>query len=329
MPSKSDIYQDITSKVLKQIEEKGDVPWVRPWSGDAADGRIARPLRHNGVPYSGMNVLLLWMAQDANGYSSPHWMTFRQAREYGASVRQGEKSTPIIYFDRLKVDGRDEEDERTIPFVKGYAVFNANQVDGLPEKFYTPLPISDLTPHERIERSEEFLRSTGADIRYGGGRAYYAQHDDHVQLPPFQSFQDPESFYTTALHELAHWTKHPSRLDRDLGRKKWGDRGYAEEELVGELAATFLAADLGLEMEPRDEHARYLAHWVKAMQEEPRFIFQAVSNAQRATDYLHSLQPKLGPELPEQIEQVSQQQQGFAGRVLAERARGLDEGRSI
>ena len=143
---------------------------------------------------------------------------------------------------------------------------------------------------ERIAAADAFARATGAEIRHGGNSAYYATGSDHVQLPPFESFRDAESYYATKLHELTHWTKHPKRLDRDFGRKRWGDAGYATEELVAELGAAFLCADLGITPEPREDHAAYLAIWLEALKHDKRAIFTAAAHAQRAADYLHSLQ---------------------------------------
>src|SRR5690606_21102600 len=137
------------------------------------------------------------------------------------------------------------EEERTIPFMKAYSVFNVEQIDGLAEHYYTkPEPVIDSA--QRIEHAETFFTATGADIRHGGGRAFYSGGSDHVQMPPFECFRSPESYYATLAHELTHWTKHKTRLDREFGRKKWGDEAYAREELVAELGAAFLCADLAL-----------------------------------------------------------------------------------
>ena len=116
---------------------------------------------------------------------------------------------------------------------------------------------------------------------------------DRIQMPPFESFRDAESYYATLAHETTHWTRHPSRLDRDFGRKRWGDEGYAAEELVAELGSAFLAADLGLELEPREDHTAYIESWLKVLQQDKRAIFTAAAHAQRAVDFLHGLQQPL------------------------------------
>ena len=192
---------------------------------------------------------------------------------------------------RTEADAEGQQIEREIPFLKGYTVFNVEQIEGLPEHYYAK-PEPQFTAVQRIDRAEAFFAATHADIRYRGGRAYYAQESDYIQLPPIESFRDAESFYATLAHESTHWTKHSSRIQRDFGRKTWGDEGYAREELVAELGAAFLCADLELAPELRDDHASYIATWLQVLKNDNRAIFQAAAHAQRAVDYLHSLQPK-------------------------------------
>ena len=144
---------------------------------------------------------------------------------------------------------------------------------------------------QRIEHAERFFAATGANIRHGGNSAYYAPHTDDIQMPPFEAFTDAESHAATLAHELTHWTKHPSRLNRDLGRKQWGDEGYAREELVAEMGAAFLCADLSITPEIREDHAAYISHWLTVLKNDKRAIFSAAAHAQKATDYLKNLQP--------------------------------------
>lgn len=244
---RQDVYTRITSKIIADLEQ-GVRPWMKPWNAEHAAGRVTRPLRHNGQPYNGINILMLWSVAVSQGYAAPIWMTYRQASELGAHVRKGEKGELVVYANtitRTDIDaGTGEEAEQIIPFLKGYTVFNVEQMEGLPAHYYQMAePVLD--PVERIEAAETFFSATGADISYGGNRAYYAILQDRIQLPPFEIFCTVESFYATLAHETTHWTRHPSRLDRDFGRKRWGDEGYAHEELVAELGAAFLAADSG------------------------------------------------------------------------------------
>ncbi len=289
--AKVDHYSKITNLIVQELE-KGVRPWLKPWNAEHAAGRITRPLRHNGQPYSGINVLTLWTEATAQGFSCPIWMTYKQAQELGAQVRKGEKGSPVVFADRLhrkETDDNGDEISREIPFLKGYSVFNCEQIDGLPAHYSTSAaPILD--PVQRIERIEQFFAKTGADIRHGGDRAYYAIHNDHVQMPPFETFRDAESYYATLAHEMTHWTRHEKRLNREFGRKRWGDEGYAAEELVAELGSAFLSADLGLTPEPREDHASYIAHWLTVLKNDNRAIFTAAAHAERACGFLQGLQ---------------------------------------
>ena len=179
----------------------------------------------------------------------------------------------------------EEGEEQQIPFLKSYMVFNAEQIDGLHAHFYA-LSDAKLEPLQRIKAAEAFFADVPADIRSGGNLAYYAIGQDFVQLPPFEAFRDAESFYATKAHELAHWTRHEKRLNRSFARKRWGDEGYAAEELVAELASAFLCADLGLMPEVREDHASYIAQWLEVLKNDRRAIFTAASHAQKAADYL-------------------------------------------
>ena len=295
MPTdRTDVYTRVTDQIIAELE-KGARPWLKPWNAEHAAGRINRPLRASGEPYKGINVLMLWMSAQAQGFAAPIWMTFNQAKALGAAVKKGAKGSLVVYANHVtKTETGDEgeESERDVYFMKGYTVFNVEQVEGLPAHFYaTAAP--QLDPVQRIEAADLFFANTHADLRHGGNRAYYATEPDYVQMPPFEAFKDAESYCATLAHELAHWTKHPSRLDRDFGRKAFGDEGYAREELVAEIGSAFLACDLGLTPEPREDHAAYLGHWLKVLKEDKRAIFQAAAHAQKAADYLHGLQPKL------------------------------------
>jgi len=289
---RQDVYTRVTNRIVAELE-RGVRPWVKPWSVEHAAGRITRPLRHNGIPYRGVNVLLLWGEALEKGYTAPLWMTYKQSQELGAQVRKGEHGSLVVFADRFittETNDAGEPVEHEIPFMKGYTVFNVEQIDGLPTHFYAK-PTNPLPFSERIEHADRFVTATGADIHHVGNMAFYAPCRDIIQLPPFEAFKDKESYYSTALHELIHWTNHEKRLTRDLGRKRFGDEGYAREELVAELGSAFLCADLGLTSEIREDHAAYLDHWLTILKHDTRAIFSAAAHAQRAADFLHQLQP--------------------------------------
>ena len=286
---RADVYERITNAIVAQLD-KGTRPWMQPWG---AAGSPVRPLRHNGVPYRGINTLLLWMTAAERGFISPFWMTYKQAQELGAQVRKGEKSTLVVYagaIEKQDEDANGAQAERRIPFMKGYNVFCADQIDDLPEHFYMKAEAPEgVETKERIARVDTYFKHTGADIREGGNKAFYSPVSDYIQMPPFSAFVSAEAFSTTLGHEAIHWTA--SRVGRDLSRYAKDNTDRAREELIAELGSVFFAADLGLEIEPRDDHAAYIKSWVSVLKNDRRAIFQAASLAEKALAYLHSLQP--------------------------------------
>lgn len=291
MKPKTDPHSRITSRIVAELEQ-GTRPWLKPWSGgDLAASHGCRPLRATGEPYRGINVILLWLEAEANGFASPSWMTYRQAQTLGAQVRKGEHGATVVYYGtttKAEQDGQTGEDrERDVRFLKTYTVFNVAQIEGLPDRFHVqPEPAPEA---ERIEAAEAYFSRIPATVNHGGDRAFYAPGPDRIQLPAFAAFHDAHGYYATRGHETVHWTSHKSRLDRSFGREKWGDEGYAREELVAELGAAFLAADLGLSIEPRPDHASYIASWIKVLQNDHRALFQAAAHAERAVAFLHQL----------------------------------------
>ena len=294
--SRADIYARITDRIVADLE-RGVRPWVRPWSAGNMTGRITRPLRYNGEPYTGINVVLLWLEAVARGFRSTTWMTFKQAVALGAHVRKGESGSLVVYasrFTKNETDSHGNEVEKDIPFLKAYTVFCVDQIDGLPAHYYAQSSEPQRDQILRIATADVFFSNTGAMIRYGGDKAYYAPGVDIVQMPPFESFRDGASYYATLGHECVHWTAPVHRANRDLSRYAKDRSERAREELVADLGASFLCADLGIvpEMEPRPDHASYLASWLAVLSNDRRFIFSAAAQAQRAVAYLHDLQPK-------------------------------------
>jgi len=291
MTDKLDVYSKVTNKIIADLE-RGNLTWLHPWQSGHKAGHISRPLRAGGKAYRGVNILMLWASAMECGFNSPLWMTYKQAVELGGQVRKGEKGSLVVYADTFTKSGTDDNGadvELTVPFMKGYKVFNSEQVDGLPAHFYASTEPVNKDIH-RIETTEQFFAATNATVKHGGNQAYYIPSQDFVQMPEFQSFRDAESYYATLAHEMTHWTRHESRLNRDLGRKRFGDAGYAMEELVAEIGAAFLSADLGITPETREDHAAYIASWLKVLKDDKRAIFTAASHAQKATDHLHSYQ---------------------------------------
>ena len=271
-----DIYTDVTNRIIASLEV-GTPPWICPWTNHTAlPSNLA-----TRKPYRGINVLMLCGEAMARGYEDSRWLTLKQANEVGASIRKGERGTEIVFFKFKEIaDEADlHEHKRVIPLLRSYVVFNASQLASLPER-YEQRPSPAWQP---IGEAEQLLHGCGAVIRHGGNRAFYAPGEDLIQLPPPSWFPRDYDYYGTALHELTHWTGHPKRLNRVLGRRH-GIDAYAFEELVAEMGAAFLCAHCGLPA--RIEHASYLDSWLDALKRNKRLVFVAAGAAQKAADYV-------------------------------------------
>lgn len=289
--TRRDIHADITSSIVAAIEA-GPGRWQMPWH---RTGRAFERPRNaaTGNRYNGVNIVVLWSCADRHGFDSPLWATYRQWESIGAQVRRGERASPVVFYKRTAIDGATDQDETAVEsrlFARSSRVFNADQVDGFEPAQPSALP--DQTEH--LEQVEAFFAASGADIRHGGDRACYSPSGDFIRIPPRERFTGSptssatESYYGTLLHELTHWTGHPSRCDRDLSAR-FGNAAYAMEELVADLGAAFLCSDLGITSEPRADHACYLASWLKVLKDDTRAVFTAASKASEAADFLARL----------------------------------------
>jgi antirestriction protein ArdC len=289
--TRSDCYTEITNAIIADLEQ-GVRPWQKPWS--SGDGTACGPLRSTGEPYRGINTLWLWRQADRAGYTSPYWFTYQQARELGAQVRRGEKSSLVVYanlYAKTEDDDAREPEEKRIPFLKAYSVFNADQIENVPERFLPRATPAAGDARENNPRAVEFFANTGAAIREDEERAFYAILEDTIYMPPFRKFEQADRYYSTLAHELTHWTGHPKRTPRKFPKAAFSPATYAREELVAELGAAFLCADLGLNLTPRPDHADYIGNWLQVLRNDKRAIFQAAAYAQKAADFLHALQP--------------------------------------
>jgi antirestriction protein ArdC len=273
----NDLYQSITAGIVHDLEA-GSVPWVRPWKGTG----LMPVNAFSGNPYHGINIPILWRAAEARGYPTQEWMTFHQALEKKAAVRKGERGTHIVFVKRLQFKREDEDGFGVRTMLRSFSVFNLAQIDGLPVR--EPGPV--LSEAERHAGAEAFITATGASISHTGDMAAYIPLTDSIVMPPFAAFRGPEHYYATGLHELGHWTGAKHRLDRDLSGR-FGTQAYAAEELVAELNAAFLCAQLGIQGELR--HAGYIQSWIKLLKDDPRAIFTASSKASQAAEYLTAL----------------------------------------
>jgi antirestriction protein ArdC len=280
-----DIHQHITDKIVSAIE-RGAGEFHLPWH--RASGNILRPVNiASKKAYRGVNVVALWAYAETSGYSSGTWGTYRQWAEAGAQVRKGEKAAYVVFYKELEIADETGESETRL-FARSTPVFAAEQVNGYQPPVIDEQPVVTITP---IEQAEAFVAATGAKIDHGGTRAFYRPSTDSIQLPPREAFigtstsTPSESYYSTLLHELTHWTSAESRCNRQLG-KRFGDQAYAMEELIAELGAAFLCADLKITEEPRADHAQYLTAWLSVMKADKKAIFTAASKASEAATFL-------------------------------------------
>lgn len=284
---KTDIYQTVTDTIIEALERGFTGKLEMPWHGCSAIPCNAR----TGNLYHGVNVPLLWVHQIKRGFASGTWATYRQWQDMGAQVQKGQKGAQIVFWKQIEVAPSDDNEEaETRMFARYSTVFNADQVDGF--EVQTDIEPSDI---EAIGAADALIDATGADIRHDKPSAFYDMAGDFINLPFPEIFKEAngssatENYYSTLFHEFIHWTGAKHRLDR-LEHKKFGDAAYAFEELVAELGAAMCCASTGVESTVRDDHAHYIEHWLKALKSDKRFIFAASSQAQKAVDYLFSLQ---------------------------------------
>jgi len=279
----ADIYQEVTDRIIEALEA-GTQPWARSWQATSTNA-----LPHNaltGRPYNGVNVLLCWAESMAKGYNASGWLTFKQAKQLGGSVRKGEKGCRIVFWKFLKrtetgADGN--ETSSTFPMARAYTVFNVDQCDGLKLPARETLEVT-MADHERHELGQKLVDMSGADIVFGGSQPCYMPGADRVHMPELGLFNTAEDFYATAFHELTHWTGNKARLNRDMSGR-FGSESYAAEELVAELGAAFLTAELGMDG-THLQHESYLAGWLRVLKQDKRAIFTAASMATKAATFL-------------------------------------------
>ena len=282
---KRDLYAEVSARIISELEA-GAAPWVKPWSATPGANTPCNALTNR--PYSGCNVILLWMAQAA-GYRTPRFLTFKQALELGGNVRKREHGTKVYFVKQLQVQDQSADDHsstRLIPMMREYTVFNVEQCENLPDSINTGNPIRVRNPDTRDDLADGFLRATGAEIREGHGEAYYVPSRDFISMPAFAGFEGADHFYNVAFHELVHWSGHKLRLDRDL-KNRFGSRQYAAEELIAELGAAFLCAEFDFDGDVRN--AGYIANWIELLKADNRAFFTACSRASKAADYLRGL----------------------------------------
>ncbi len=286
---KRDVHADVTAKIVAAIESNPGQPQM-PWH--RATAPLVLPFNiDSGNAYQGINIVTLWVAAEQAGYTSNVWGTYKQWQAKDCQVRKGEKSSLVVFYKEYETqpDPNTTDDDGKRRVARASYAFNAEQVDG----FTPPPPPADLGPIHRIASVDAFVTATGAHILHGGSRAYYRPATDCIHLPDEGLFTGTatmdrsESYFAVLLHELTHWSGVEKRLNRQLG-KRFGDNAYAMEEMVAELGAAMLCAELGITAEPRLDHAQYIAHWLEILKSDNRAIFAAAAKASEAVRFLKS-----------------------------------------
>lgn len=288
---KRDIYAEVTNSIVALFESNDLGSWKASWNRTTSRGM---PKRHDGKHYRGVNVLMLWCAQQDNGFKSNVWMTYRQAETYGGNVIKGQKSAArsILFKPFTKNEKQDSGDvkEKSFLMIRDFAVFNVDQIENLPARFYESIaPAAGFVNTDaRSPIADTFFDNLGMDLKHGGDRAYFRPSTDEVQMPEFVDFDTSADYYATLAHESTHWTGGEKRLNRIRNTGRFGDEAYAFEELIAELGAAFTMATLGLSPtdEPRKDHAQYLASWIKVLKNDKKAIFTAASAASNAVDFM-------------------------------------------
>ena len=284
-PARTDPYQLVTDLIITHLEQ-GVVPWRCPWNRSTGRPRNF----HTGREYQGVNVLLL----SIHRFASPWWLTFRQTKERGGSVRKGEHGAFVMKWgkhERALKNGDGTEEKKTTFFLKSYRVFNACQIDGI--LFPAMEATTRLEGAQRIARAEEIVHQMPQPPAITEGystQASYRVGTDTVQMPSFERFHSAEDYHLTLFHELTHATGHKKRLSRKcvVESDGFGGEVYSQEELVAEIGAAFLGAEADIVRDEHEQAAAYLRGWLDALREKDarRWIVQAATQAGRAADYI-------------------------------------------
>jgi len=270
----SKVYEIITNKIIEELE-KGTVPWQRPWVGGASMNLVSKK------PYRGINV---WLTA-ASGYSSPYWVTYKQATDLGGNVKKGEKGTMVVFFKVYTKEQEEGEDDKRFA-LRYYTVFNTDQCENLktPEQ-EKPLEFSPITQCEQVVNN----MPKAPAITHSRAQAYYMPSADRVNMPNKEAFVGEPEYYSTLFHELVHSTGHKSRLDRhtkDKCNHMFGSQDYSKEELVAEMGATYLAGTCKIENKTLKNSAAYIHGWLKRLRSDTKILIQAAAQAQKASDYI-------------------------------------------
>lgn len=286
-----DVYQEVTDTILAALDA-GTVPWRNPVISVGPPANLI-----SKKPYRGVNIFLLQIAGMTRGYTSPWWLTFKQAKAARGSVRKGEKGTQIVFWKILEKEQTNDAGELEkveLPLLRFYSVFNSEQCDGieLPDDGRTHV---DFKPIDRCEQIDKLYRHEldGPSLRFGSRQPIYRKDDDTVMMPDADAFESAEEYYSTLFHEHIHSTGHPKRLARWGAGERWTFRSkpYGKEELIAECGSAFLSAEAGISPRVIENQAAYIANWLRTIRADKKLVILAAAAAQKASDYILDERP--------------------------------------
>ena len=290
----NELRKQITQTIVESLAS-GTIPfWKRPWTNDPNCGAPVNIVSHHA--YKGINPLLLTIASIKNGFVSRYWASYKQWRSMGGQVRKGSKGTIIVFYRTIEKES-EQGDEKSKRFfvLRYYTLFNLDQVDGATVDNYRPGQSNgtEPAPADWTKVADEVIAATGADIRYGGNRAFFSPSEGYIQVPARQQFTEAKNFYGVLFHELSHWSCPTLEIKGE----------YAFEELVAELTSAFISWQLGIPQSDDLTNVKaYLASWLQGMQNDPKWIFQASAAASRSADFILAFSQKAQAEPPPEAE---------------------------
>jgi antirestriction protein ArdC len=272
-----DVYTIVTNRIIELLE-KGVIPWRQPWTDAGLPKNMV-----SGKHYRGINV---WLLNSLN-YPQNNFLSFRQIKELGGSVKKGERSQEVVFWKWIEKENPETGEIDKKPFLRYHRVFNISQCEGIPKEKIPQEPERNISPLESCEKIIAQMPKC-PEIRNYEQKAYYNRFQDLINMPRMETFSKTEEYYGTLFHELIHSSGHADRLNRKelLESKGFGTRDYAIEELTAEMGASYLKSHAGIPIEELNNNAAYISGWLERLKDDKKFIIHASAQAQKATDYI-------------------------------------------
>ena len=287
-----DVYTIVTNRIIEHLE-KGVVPWQKSWT----DAGLPKNLI-TGKHYRRINV---WLLNTLN-YSQNSFLTFKQVKVLGGSIKKGEKAQEVIFWKWLEKENKKTGEKEKVPILRYYNVFNIDQCSDIPKEKLPPVIERNNNPLDTCEKIITEMPKR-PDIRFKEHQAYYNKMDDYVNMPKIGTFSSSENYYGALFHELVHSTGHNERLNRKelTNNNSFGTKDYAVEELTAEMGASYLKSFAGIPIEQLENNAAYIQGWLERLKNDKRFIVHASAQAQKATDYILNIRNEKELDIPEAV----------------------------